>query len=65
MNERRYGPEEIIFNPLENVDNLYILMNGQVCLFAPTTSDSKKPFTNLHTLHSGDIFGEISFFTGQ
>ncbi len=56
-----YGPGEIIVNENETGDSLFMLINGHVSIRKPTSSHE---YLEIAQLQRGDIFGEMTVFTG-
>ncbi|MDC0315561.1 mechanosensitive ion channel family protein [Synechococcus sp. AH-551-G15] len=57
-----YGPGEIIVAEGEKGDSLFMLLNGQVSVRMRTDSSTD---TEVAKLKDGDIFGEMTLFTGS
>ena len=56
-----YGPGEIIVNENETGDSLFMLINGHVSIRKPASSHE---YLEIAQLQRGDIFGEMTVFTG-
>jgi small-conductance mechanosensitive channel/CRP-like cAMP-binding protein len=56
-----YGPGEIIVNENETGDSLFMLINGNVSIRKPANSHE---YLEIAQLQRGDIFGEMTVFTG-
>jgi len=56
-----YGPGEIIVNENETGDSLFMLINGHVSIRKPASSHDA---FEIAKLQPGDIFGEMTVFTG-
>lgn len=65
MKEVRYTPGDIIFMKGDgDSKDFYLIRKGKVEIFLEATSVNA-PVLSLKKLQKGDIFGEISFFSGQ
>ena len=62
MKEINLTPEDILYHENDSDNNIYIIRDGEIELFAETPNIEKK--TSLKILKKGDYFGEISFFSG-
>ena len=56
-----YGPGEIIVKENEDGDSLFMLINGHVSIRKPS---SPHEYAEIAQLQRGDIFGEMTVFTG-
>ena len=56
-----YGPGEIIFNENETGDSLFMLMDGHVSI---RSKEIRRTSSEIAQLKRGDIFGEMTVFTG-
>ena len=56
-----YGPGEIIVKENEDGDSLFMLINGHVSIREPS---SPHEYAEIAQLQRGDIFGEMTVFTG-
>ena len=56
-----YGPGEIIAKENEDGDSLFMLINGHVSIRKPS---SPHKYAEIAQLQRGDIFGEMTVFTG-
>ncbi len=56
-----YGPGEIIVNENESGDSLFMLINGHVSIRKPASSND---YLEIAQLQRGEIFGEMTVFTG-
>lgn len=68
MKEVRFNPEDLIFS--QNVideSEIYFIIKGKVEIFVDTQRrmGGKIHKQSLQNLTEGDVFGELSFFTGQ
>lgn len=59
---REYGPGDVIVSPCKWDDNILYFVSGRATVFL-MDSDGRK--IAVDTLGPGDIFGEVSFFTGS
>ena len=57
-----YGPGEIIVKENEPGDSLFMLINGHVAIRKPANSHE---YLEIAQLQRGDIFGEMTVFTGH
>ena len=68
MKEVRFNPEDLIFsqNTLDDSE-IYFIIKGKVEIFVDTQKriGGKTQRQSLQNLTEGDVFGELSFFTGQ
>lgn len=62
MKELNLTPEDILYHENDSDNNIYIIRDGEIELFAETPNIERK--TSLKILKKGDYFGEISFFSG-
>ncbi|EGR30221.1 hypothetical protein IMG5_137760 [Ichthyophthirius multifiliis] len=64
LKEKRFGPEEIIYNEHENNSKLYFLMEGEINLFL-NVKNYQQNQSVIKQLSQGDNLGEISFLSGM
>ena len=68
MKEVRFNPEDLIFSQNTPDDSeIYFIIKGKVEIFVDTQKRvvGKNHRQSLQNLTEGDVFGELSFFTGQ
>jgi CRP/FNR family transcriptional regulator, cyclic AMP receptor protein len=59
---REYGPGESIFTKSQAADQMFIVLNGRVKIFSPSSSKKRKTFAYLQP---GDFFGEMALLEGK
>lgn len=65
MKEINFTPGDLIYTSFENEENcIFIIRKGEVELFVETPK-FLDPSTVIRTVGQGEVFGEISFFSGR
>ncbi|MBI5629581.1 MAG: Crp/Fnr family transcriptional regulator [Elusimicrobia bacterium] len=61
-NIHEYAPGERVFSQTESADQMFVVLSGQVKIFAASNGKKRKTFTYLQ---AGDFFGEMALLEGK
>ncbi len=62
-----FGPGEVVFEESSVASDLYVLLEGRVCveIDAPGAPGGQQEHLQLALLRAGEVFGEIAFLEGK
>lgn len=59
---KEYGPGELIFSKSQSAEQMFIVLEGRVKIYSPSSSKKRKTFAYLQP---GDFFGEMALLEGK